>query len=350
MPVGTAATVKAMPLEFLEEIDARIILANTYHLYLRPGEAVLQDCKGLHRFMAWKQSILTDSGGYQLFSHQKLRTIKEDGVEFRSHLNGSRHFLTPEDVVRIQETLGSDIAMVLDECIPYPVTCSQARESMDRSMRWARRCKDRHRSKQQMLFGIVQGGVFSNLRKESLDRLTEMDFSGLALGGLSVGEPRSIMYDLVQELAPSMPVNRPRYAMGVGTPLDLFFFVRQGIDMFDCVLPTRNGRNGTLYTSQGRVNIKNAAYRTQEDALDPGCACRVCRRFSRAYLRHLHISGEILSSVLNSYHNLYFYLDLMRKIRQSIASGTLLELESHYRDCYRATSYGDEASKTKECR
>ena len=348
MPVGTAATVKAVSPEALEEMGSRIVLANAYHLYLRPGEAVVGKLAGLHRYMSWDRGILTDSGGYQVFSHRRLRTIREDGVEFRSHLDGSLHFLSPEDVVRIQETLGSDIAMVLDECTPYPVNRERARSSMDRSMRWARRSKDRHRDRGQMLFGIVQGGMYSELRRESLERLVEMDFQGLALGGFSVGEPKPLMYDLVQELGPLMPADLPRYLMGVGTPPDLLFCVRQGIDMFDCVLPTRNARNGTLFTSRGRLNIRNAAYRTQEDALDPDCACRVCRRFSRAYLRHLHVSGEILSLVLNTYHNLYFYLDLMRKIRQSIASGTLLELENHYRDQYRAAERGDGPSEAEK--
>jgi queuine tRNA-ribosyltransferase len=344
MPVGTAGTVKAMPPEFLEEMGAQIILANAYHLYLRPGEAVVEGMEGLHGFMSWNRGILTDSGGYQVFSQRKLRTIREEGVEFRSHLDGSLHFLSPEDVIRIQEAFGSDIAMVLDECTPYPVNRKQARDSMDRSMRWARRCRDRHRRRGQMLFGIVQGGMYPELRRESLDRLVEMDFPGLALGGFSVGEPRRVMYELVRELGPLMP-GGPRYLMGVGSPLDLLFCVRQGIDMFDCVLPTRNARNGTLFTSQGRINIRNSTYRTQEDALDPECECRVCRRFSRAYLRHLHVSGEILSLVLNTCHNLYFYLDLMRKIRQSIASGSLLELEKHYRDQYCAPTRGNDPAE-----
>lgn len=348
MPVGTAATVKAMSPDSLEEMGARIILSNAYHLYLRPGEAVVERMAGLHRYMSWNRAILTDSGGYQVFSHRRLRTIREDGVEFRSHLDGSLHFLSPEDVVRIQETLGSDIAMVLDECTPYPVDRERARSSMDRSMRWACRSKERHRRSGQMLFGIVQGSMYPELRRESLERLVEMGFHGLALGGFSVGEPKPLMYDLVQDLGPRMPADLPRYLMGVGTPLDLLFSVRQGIDMFDCVLPTRNARNGTLFTSRGKLNIRNSTFRTQEGPLDPECECRVCRRFSRAYLRHLHVSGEILSLVLNTYHNLYFYLDLMRKIRQSIASGSLLELENHYRDQYRAEACGDEPSEAEK--
>ena len=348
MPVGTAGTVKAMSPQSLEEMGVRIILANAYHLYLRPGEAVVEKMAGLHRYMAWNRGILTDSGGYQVFSHRRLRVIREEGVEFRSHLDGSLHFLSPEDVVRIQETLGADIAMVLDECTPYPVNREEARSSMDRSMRWALRSKARHRSRGQMLFGIVQGGMYPDLRRESLERLKEMDFQGLALGGFSVGEPKPLMYDLVEDLGPRMPADLPRYLMGVGTPLDLLFCVRQGIDMFDCVLPTRNARNGTLFTSRGRLNIRNATCRTQEDPLDPECGCPVCRRFSRAYLRHLHVSGEILSLVLNTCHNLYFYLDLMRKIRQSIASGSLLELENHYRAQYRAARRGDEPSEAEK--
>jgi len=327
MPVGTSATVKAIPQEFLERLGAKVVLANTYHLFLRPGEEVLSQLGGLHRFMGWDRAILTDSGGYQVFSHRGLRKISEEGVEFQSHLDGGRHFFRPEDAIRVQETLGSDLIMVLDECTPYPVSQQEALESMRRSVRWASRCKDRHRRPEQMLFGIVQGGMFLDARKESLERLADLDFAGIALGGFSVGEPKPLMYDLVERLQPYMPLNRPRYLMGVGTPLDLVFCVKQGIDMFDCVIPTRNARNGTLYTSQGKINIKQSRYRRDAAPLDPECDCFVCRRHSRAYLRHLYVSGEILASVLNTYHNLHFYLDLMRKIRQSIALDSLLQLE-----------------------
>jgi queuine tRNA-ribosyltransferase len=327
MPVGTAGAVKALPHEFLEQLGSRIILANTYHLYLRPGEEVIRGFQGLHRFMAWDRAILTDSGGYQVFSQQALRKLSEEGVEFRSHLDGGAHFLSPEKSIQIQMTLRSDIAMVLDECTPFPVTESEAEDSMLRSMRWARRCKEAHRLPGQLLFGIVQGGVFHHLRKYSLEMLLETGFPGLAIGGLSVGEPKLLLHEVVGKLSASMPSQLPRYAMGIGTPMDLLFCVRQGVDMFDCVLPTRNARNGTLFTWQGKVSIKNARYRGDQGPPDPECGCLVCRRYSRAYLRHLYVSGEILSSILNTFHNLYFYLDLMAKIRQSIALDSLCALE-----------------------
>ena len=338
MPVGTSATVKAVPNEFLERLDTKLILANTYHLFLRPGEEVVGELGGLHRFMDWDRAILTDSGGYQVFSQQGLRRISEEGVEFQSHLDGRRHFFSPEDSIRIQETLGSDVIMVLDECTPYPVSEREALESMRRSLRWAKRCKDRHRFEEQMLFGIVQGGMFADPRRESLERLCDMGFAGIALGGLSVGEPKLLMYDLVQELQPILPRDKPHYLMGVGTPQDILFCVKQGMDMFDCVIPTRNARNGTLYTSQGKVNIKQSRYRQDAGPLDPECDCFVCQRHSCAYLRHLFVSGEILSSVLNTYHNLHFYLDLMRKIRQSIALGSLVQLERELAARYSETA------------
>jgi len=334
MPVGTAATVKAMPHELLEQLDPPIILSNTYHLYLRPGPEVIRAHGGLHRFMSWSRPILTDSGGYQVFSHRALRKISEDGVAFRSHLDGSAHFFSPEEAVQVQQVLGADIIMVLDDCTPYPVSQQEAKESMLRSMRWAERCKRVHGSGKQVLFGIVQGSVFLELRKESLERLGEMDFQGLALGGFSVGEPRRLMYELIEHLNGLMQEDKPRYVMGVGTPQDLFCCVKQGMDMFDCVLPTRNARNGTLFTSLGPLKIKNARYRLDQEPVDPNCTCLVCRRYTRSYLRHLYISGEIVSSILNTYHNLYFYLDLMRKIRQSIALNSLTELERKFHDRY----------------
>lgn len=334
MPVGTAGTVKAIPQELLEELNIGLILANTYHLYLRPGEEVIKSQGGLHRFMSWKGPILTDSGGYQVFSHRALRKITEEGVQFQSHLDGSSHFLSPETSIQFQQILGSDIIMMFDECTPYPVGEREARESMLRSMRWAQRCKDVHHNPEQALFGIVQGSVFPQLRWESLDRLCEIDFPGLALGGFSVGEPRPLMYDLIEGLESLMPREKPRYVMGVGTPLDLLFCVKQGMDMFDCVLPTRNARNGTLFTSVGKVRIKNATYRHDEGPLDPHCQCLVCKRYSRSYLRHLYVSGEIVSSILNTYHNLYFYLDLMSRIRQSIALDSLTQLEESFREKY----------------
>ena len=334
MPVGTAGTVKAMPHEFLEALEIQIILANTYHLYLRPGEQVIRSQGGLHRFMSWKGPLLTDSGGYQVFSHQALRKITEEGVEFRSHLDGTTHFFSPENSIQIQQTFGSDIIMMFDECTPYPVSEREAKESMRRSMRWAQRCKEVHDSEGPALFGIVQGSVFLPLRRESVERLCEINLPGLALGGLGVGEPRLLMYELIADLEGLMPQDKPRYLMGMGTPLDLLFCVKQGMDMFDCVLPTRNARNGTLFTSVGRVRIKNTCYRHDEGPLDPHCGCLVCKRYSRSYLRHLFVSGEIVSSILNTYHNLYFYLDLMEKIRQSIALNSLTEFEGRFRERY----------------
>ncbi len=321
MPVGTAGAVKALPQEWLEELGAGIILANTYHLYLRPGHDLIGRLGGLHRFMSWNGAILTDSGGYQVYSHQELRRIDEEGVHFRSHLDGSPHFLTPEGVIDIQCALGSDIAMVFDECTPYPCGEVDARRSMELSMRWARRCRERWRLSDdgsRGLFGIVQGGVYRDLRRQSVEELLSLDFPGLAIGGMSVGEPRDEMFEVLEATVPLLPQDGPRYLMGVGTPQDLMRCVSLGIDMFDCVLPTRNARNGCLFTSQGRVLIKNAAYADDEAPLDPACSCRACRRYSRAYLRHLFLAGEHLSAVLNTVHNVSFYLDMMGKIRDFI--------------------------------
>ncbi len=334
MPVGTAATVKALPQEILEDLDARVILANTYHLHLRPGAEVVSRLGGLHGFMGWKRSILTDSGGFQVFSQRRLRRIEEEGVQFRSHLDGSLQFLSPEISIEIQRALGADIVMAFDECTPYPAERAEARESMRRSMRWARRCQSVPLGPGQTLFGIVQGGVHRDLRRESIDALLEMDFAGLALGGFSVGEPTPLMRALVEELAPLLPADRPRYLMGVGTPLDLVAGVKAGVDMFDCVLPTRNARNGTLFTWGGKIRIKNSRHRDDPGPLDPDCGCPVCARYSRAYLRHLYVSGEALSSVLNTWHNVHFYLDLMRRIRESIALGSLPDLERRLSERY----------------
>lgn len=334
MPVGTAATVKAVNQSQLADLGAEIILANTYHLYLRPGVGIIRELGGLHRFMNWPRLILTDSGGYQVFSHRDLCRVSEEGVAFRSHLDGSRHFLRPEDSIRIQQQLGADIIMAFDECPPYPVSWEEARLSMERSMRWAERCRRVHSDAEQVLFGIVQGGVFPDLRKRSLEWIERIGFCGIAVGGFSVGEPSSLMFEQLQQLSGYLPEEKPHYVMGVGTPLDLLRCVELGMDMFDCVLPTRNARNGTLFTSRGRVRIKNARYRDDASPLDPECACWVCQNHSKAYLRHLFISGEILSSMLNSYHNLYFYLDLMRRIRESIALGRFPEFCSQFRDSY----------------
>lgn len=321
MPVGTAGAVKAMPNDSLDELEAGIILGNTYHLYLRPGHERIARLGGLHSFMSWNGAILTDSGGYQVFSHRELRSISEDGVTFRSHLDGSRNFFTPEKVIDIQRALGSDIAMVFDDCTAYPTGYVDAEGSMELSMRWAKRCREHWRKYDdgsRALFGIVQGSVYPDLRRRSAEALNELDFAGMAIGGLSVGEPKDLMYEIVERTAPLLPWDRPRYLMGVGTPEDLVRAVAMGIDMFDCVLPTRNARNGCLFTSQGRILIKNAAYAEDQGPLDPNCRCPVCRRFSRAYLRHLFLSGEHLSAVYNTRHNLTFYLDMMRKIRHAI--------------------------------
>ncbi len=321
MPVGTAGAVKALPQDWLEEAGAGIVLANTYHLYLRPGHDLIGRLGGLHRFMSWEGAILTDSGGYQVFSHRELRRIEEDGVHFRSHLDGSPHFLTPENVVDIQTALGSDIAMVFDECTPYPCGRADARKSMELSMRWARRCRERWcigDDGTRALFGIVQGSVYPELRRQSIEELLPLDFPGLAIGGLSVGEPRDEMFEVLEAAVPLLPADRPRYLMGVGTPLDVIRCVALGIDMFDCVLPTRNARNGCLFTSAGKVLIKNSAYADDESPLDPECGCRTCRRYSRAYLRHLFMSGEHLSAALNTMHNVSFYLDMMKKMRDFI--------------------------------
>jgi queuine tRNA-ribosyltransferase len=322
MPVGTSGAVKAMPNQFLEALDARMILANTYHLYLRPGHERIEKLGGLQRFMSWGGAILTDSGGYQVFSHRELRSISEEGVQFRSHLDGSRNFISPEKAIDIQRALGADIAMVFDDCTAYPCGYVDAEASMELSMRWASRCRDRWRLSadgSRALFGIVQGGVYPDLRRRSAEALMETGFSGLAIGGLSVGEPKDVMYEIVESTIPLLPWDQPRYLMGVGTPQDLIQSISMGVDMFDCVLPTRNARNGCLFTSQGRILIKNAVYAEDQSPLDPECSCETCRRFSRAYLRHLFLSGEHLSAFYNTLHNLTFYLDMMQKIRQSIA-------------------------------
>ena len=324
MPVGTAGAVKAMPMDALEELDAEIILGNTYHLYLRPGHERIAALGGLHEFNSWKRAILTDSGGFQVFSHRGLRDISEDGVRFASHIDGRRSFFTPESVIEIQRALGSDVAMVFDECTPYPASHADASSSMERSMRWAKRCADRwneYGNDGRALFGIVQGGVYPDLRKRSVDALLPMGFDGVAIGGLSVGEPKELMYEIMESTARLLPEDKPRYLMGVGTPEDIIRGVAAGIDMFDCVLPTRNARNGCLFTSHGRVLIKNAAYADDSDPIDEDCGCVVCRRYSRAYLRHLFMTGEHMYAVYATIHNLTFYLDMMRKIRQSIPLG-----------------------------
>ncbi|MGQ9897236.1 MAG: tRNA guanosine(34) transglycosylase Tgt [Acidobacteriota bacterium] len=325
MPVGTAATVKALTQEMLEALDARIILANTYHLFLRPGHEVIRDLGGLHRFMSWPRSILTDSGGYQVFSLGELRTISEEGVTFRSHLDGTRLFLSPEISMEVQIALGSDIVMAFDECPPYPASPEQVQRSLELTERWARRSReyfDAHADRErQSLFGIVQGGVYPKLRTRSLEGLLEIGFEGYAIGGLSVGEEKHLMYDTTAFIAPRLPDDKPRYLMGVGTPTDLVESVARGVDLFDCVMPTRHARNGTAFTTIGRLNLRNARHIRDEQPLDPECTCLVCRRYSRAYLAHLMRTGEILASVLVTYHNVHHYLDLMQQIRHALEKG-----------------------------
>ncbi len=325
LPVGTQGTVKSLTPEDLLEVGVEAILGNTYHLYLRPGHDIIGRLGGLHRFMHWERPILTDSGGYQIFSLGDLRSISEEGAAFRSHLDGSPHCLTPEKAVEIQRTLGSDIAMVLDECIPYPSPYEYVRASTSLTTRWARRCLEAERKPGSALFAIVQGGMYRDLREESARDLVEMGFDGYAIGGLSVGEPKTMMMEILEWTAPMLPEKTPRYLMGVGTPEDILDGVRQGIDLFDCVLPTRNARNGTLYTASGKISIKQAQYAEDERPVEEGCACYTCRHYSRAYLRHLYQAGEILSSRLNTLHNLFFYMDWMGKIRDALAAGTFSE-------------------------
>jgi len=321
MPVGTQGTVKGMLPEQLKEIGAQIILGNTYHLYLRPGHERLARLGGLHKFMNWDRPILTDSGGFQVFSLGELRKIDEQGVRFQSHLDGSAHLLTPELSIAIQESLGADIMMVFDECIPHPATRAYVAESTARSTRWAARCKEARTDSSAALFGIVQGGMNQDLRRQSVLDLLEIGFDGYALGGLSVGESAEVMYQVMDWSLPLLPAECPRYVMGVGTPENLVEAVARGADMFDCVMPTRNARNGVLFTSFGKVSIKQARFSEDEMPIDPDCNCYVCSNYSRAYLRHLYQSNEILASVLNTTHNLYYYLHLMQRIRDAIAAG-----------------------------
>ncbi|MDD2273383.1 MAG: tRNA guanosine(34) transglycosylase Tgt [Desulfuromonadaceae bacterium] len=331
MPVGTNATVKAMTPEDLLEVKAQIILANTYHLYLRPGHRLVEQMGGLHRFMNWDKPILTDSGGFQVFSLGELRKISEEGVKFQSHLDGSYHMLTPELATNIQEALGADVIMCFDECPPATADYHYVSRSLELTTRWARRCKDAHTRVGQQLFGIVQGGMHYDLRARSVEDLCSIGFDGYALGGLSVGEEKEQMYGVMECCSTLLPEDSPRYIMGIGSPEDLVEAVWHGYDMFDCVMPTRNARNGMLFTSQGRVNIKAKIYEDDAGPLDPACSCKVCKNYSRAYLRHLYRSGEILSSQLNTYHNLHFYLDLMRRIREAIRNNAFDEFRRQFK-------------------
>lgn len=330
MPVGTQGTVKSMVPELIRELGIDMILGNTYHLYLRPGHELIAKLGGLHRFMNWDKPILTDSGGFQIFSLGALRRITDDGVTFQSHIDGSRHMIRPEDTVRIQEALGSDIMMCLDECPPYTADTAYIEESLERTTRWAARCKAVKRRDEQALFGIVQGGFSPILRRRSLDEITALDFDGYALGGVSVGEPKERMREIVESTTPFFPANKPRYLMGVGTPEDIVESVAHGIDMFDCVMPTRNARNGMLFTNTGKVVIKNACYRDDESPIDDSCDCYTCRNYTRAYLRHLYIAREILAIILNTIHNVRFYARLMERIRTAIEKESYGEFRKRY--------------------
>ncbi|WP_319759227.1 tRNA guanosine(34) transglycosylase Tgt [Maridesulfovibrio sp.] len=336
MPVGTQGAVKAVSPRDLREIGSQIILGNTYHLYLRPGDDLIARRGGLHKFSTWDKPILTDSGGFQVFSLESIRKISEQGVEFRSYIDGSKHFFSPEKVISIQNNIGSDIMMVLDECVGYGHDRDYTARSLEMTTRWARRCRDSYPvgSGDQLMFGIVQGGFHKDLREISLEQLSEIPFEGYAIGGLSVGEPIPDMYDILQHIGPKLPENKPRYLMGVGTPLDILEGIANGVDMFDCVLPTRNARNGTLFTSQGKVNIKRAQYREDDSPLDPNCDCYTCRTFSKAYLRHLYAAKELLSYQLNSIHNLRFFLKLTEEAREAIENGTFADLRKKYEAVY----------------
>lgn len=335
MPVGTQATVKSMTPEELKEIGSQIILSNTYHLYMRPGHELIKKAGGLHKFMHWDKPILTDSGGFQVFSLGDLRNIKEEGVTFKSHLDGSKHFISPEIAIEIQNALGSDIIMAFDECTPYPATYEYALHSLERTIRWAKRCKDAHKNTDnQALFGIIQGGVYKELREKSVREMIELDFPGYSIGGLSVGEPKDIMYEVLDYTVPIMPRNKPRYLMGVGSPDALLEGVIRGIDMFDCVLQTRIARNGTAMTTGGKVVVRNAVYSEDFTPLDHNCECYVCKNYTRGYIRHLVKANEILGARLITYHNLYFSLKLMENIREAIKEDRLIDYKNEFFNNY----------------
>lgn len=335
MPVGTLATVKTMAPEELKEMEAQIILSNTYHLFLRPGHELVKEAGGLHSFMNWDRAILTDSGGFQVFSLSNLRQIDEDGVAFRSHLSGEKLFLSPEKAIKIQNALGADIIMAFDECAPYPADHDYVKPSMERTTRWAERCLKAHeRSHDQALFGIVQGGMYKDLRQQSAKDLVSLDFPGYAIGGLSVGEPHHLMYEILEDTVPFLPSIKPRYLMGVGSPDALVEGAMRGIDMFDCVLPTRIARNGTCMTSHGRLVIRNAKYAKDFTPLDHHCDCYTCRNYSRAYIRHLIKSEEILGVRLTTYHNLHFLINLMKQVRQAIMEDRLRDFRDEFFSSY----------------
>ncbi len=338
MPVGSQATVKTLTPDDIKEIGYNMILSNTYHLYLRPGIDVIEKMGGLHRFMAWDGSILTDSGGYQVFSLSAFRKITDEGIKFRSHIDGSEHFLTPELAVKYQESLGSDVMMVLDECSAYGDSKEKLEKAMERTHRWAERCLNAHKLNEQMLFAIVQGGAFPDLRERSAEALKKLDFPGYAVGGLSVGEPKEVMLDILGKTTPFLPEEKPRYLMGVGAPEDIFEGVARGIDMFDCALPTRVARNGALFTMKGRINIRRASYSEQEGPVDPECDCYSCRTFSAAYLSHLFRSEELLALRLATIHNLRFMHNLVKNIRESILAGAFESYRREFLANYKTTN------------
>lgn len=343
MSVGTIGTVKAMSSDELKDIGAEIILGNTYHLYLRPGLDVISTFGGLNKFMNWDRPILTDSGGFQVFSLSSFRKIEEHGVQFRSHIDGSLHFIGPVEAMKIQGVLGSDIAMAFDECIPYPATHEYAAKSIEVTSRWAQECKD-HQNEGQALFAIIQGGMYKDLRRKSTDDMLNIGFDGYAVGGVSVGEPKEEMHEIIYFNAPLLPEDKPRYLMGIGDFDDMLHAVDAGFDMFDCVMPTRNARNGTLFTSRGRMSIKREEYKFDKGPLDPDCGCYACRNYSRGYLRHLFLSREILSMRLNSLHNLHFYQDFFRNMRRAIEQGSFNSFKTYWLDIFSRNGAGGQQS------
>jgi queuine tRNA-ribosyltransferase len=344
MPVGTQGTVKAAIHRDLREMGAQMLLANAYHLYLRPGDRLIKEMGGIHRFSGWNGAVLTDSGGYQIFSLGVLREIKEEGVTFQSHIDGSKHFLTPERITEVQENIGADVCMVLDECVPYPSSYEYTLASVDLTTRWAGRCKDAKKQDASLLFGIVQGGTYEELRRRSVTDLMKIGFDGYAMGGFSVGEPKSTMWQMADVVLEYLPKEKPRYLMGVGFPEDILEGVKRGIDMFDCVIPTRHARNGSLFTAAGRINIKHAQYAHDDQPLDAACSCYTCSNYSRAYLRHLFVSHELTSYYLNTLHNLFFYTNFLRSVRQSIAEGTFQQFYENSMSRWKGGELNNESS------
>ena len=344
MPVGTQGTVKAAIHRDLREMGAQMLLANAYHLYLRPGDRLIKEMGGIHRFSGWNGAVLTDSGGYQIFSLGVLREIKEEGVTFQSHIDGSKHFLTPERIIEVQENIGADICMVLDECVPYPSSYEYTLASVDLTTRWAARCNGAKKQNASLLFGIVQGGTYEELRRRSVTDLMKIGFDGYAMGGFSVGEPKSTMWQMADVVLEYLPKEKPRYLMGVGFPEDILEGVKRGIDMFDCVIPTRHARNGSLFTAAGRINIKHAQYAHDDQPLDSACSCYTCTNYSRAYLRHLFVSHELTSYYLNTLHNLFFYTNFLRSIRLSIAEGTFQQFYESFMSRWKGGELNNEPS------